>query len=164
MAPVGSRATGQGAALQDPACLRGDRNVCGTRKLRHLLCHAGFDVARLARSAIDEGDGYSGECPNIPHKATIPDKRASCLRDKANRQFRVPVSNMSWVCDFLSRAFGSPVTPPGRDSFMSPSPRLSGLVTFSWPILDPCAYRIALAGRHFGPCGFRPRHPGTGGA
>ena len=35
-----------------------------------------------------------------PHKTTIPDKKALCPLDKANRQFRVPAPNMLWVSNF----------------------------------------------------------------
>lgn len=49
----------------------------------------------------DEGLGFSRHYPGQLHRTTIPDNKAPCPLDKANRKFRAPVPNMLWVSDFI---------------------------------------------------------------
>jgi transposase InsO family protein len=74
--------------------------VYEVRKIWRQLGREGFDLARCTVARLMKSMGIQGIIRGKPHRTTIPDKKAPCPLDKANRQFRVPAPNMLWVSDF----------------------------------------------------------------
>ncbi|HCE71322.1 IS3 family transposase [Ruegeria pomeroyi] len=66
----------------------------GVRKVWRQLVREGIDVARCTVARLMRDMDIQGIIRGKPHRATISDKRAPCLLDKVNREFRVPAPNM----------------------------------------------------------------------
>lgn len=122
--------------------------VCGVRKIWRQLGREGFDVARCTVARPIKCMGLHGIIRGKPHRTTIPDNRAPCPLEKVNR---------SSVC--LGRTCcgvvhcGAIGSSPMDDDFTSVTTwREFVHVAF---VIDAQARRVA--GRPFGPCGFRPR-------
>lgn len=74
--------------------------VYSVRKVWRQLRRERFDVPRCTVARLMKSMGIQGIIRGKPHRTTVPDKKAPCLLDKVNRQFRVPAPNMLWVSDF----------------------------------------------------------------
>lgn len=95
--------------------------VYGVRKVWRQMNREGFAVARCTVERLMRDLGLQGVIRGKPVRTTISNKAAPCPLDHVNRQFHAPAPNMLWVSELASPPFGSPTSPHGSASFMSPS-------------------------------------------
>jgi len=75
-------------------------SVYGARKVWRQLRREGEDVARCTVERLMRRLGLQGVVRGRPPKTTVSDSKASCPRDKVNRQFAADRPNRLWVADF----------------------------------------------------------------
>lgn len=90
-APLSDR-TRRNAALRPEIerILKENWRVYGVRKVWRQMVREGVGVARCTVARLMKGMGLAGIIRGKPHNTAVPDKKAPCLLDKANRQVRVP--------------------------------------------------------------------------
>jgi transposase InsO family protein len=95
--------------------------VYGVRKVWRQMQREGFDIARCTVARLMRELGLAGVIRGKPVRTTVSNMAAPCPLDQVNRQFHAPAPNRLWVSELASPPFGSPMSPPGQGSSMSPS-------------------------------------------